>query len=98
MMVSPGTAGLSGVMLAPAMFAQQVLAVSAVIVTTAFVLDEPERGIPLPSGPGTLARTKMREKAADPEATAGTSGSALIKATSASRTEVSVSVATTVYE
>jgi len=60
MMVSPGTAGLSGV--TRPMFAQHNCGVSAVKMIWPPSLFRAENLMPLPAGPGTLARRRMRVK------------------------------------
>src|SRR5271155_306627 len=106
---SPGKAGLSEFTGAPATLAQHRLELMAVMVSVAVpVLITPVEEVllaplavaaiarPLPSLPGTFARRTMRVKEPDGAATTFSSGLALINATSASRTVLSVSVARTV--
>ena len=101
-MVSPGTAGLSGVTAVLAALAQQstllvgvrtreipVVLVEVVVVVAAKVM-------PLPSGPGTLACRRMRVNTPAGKAFTCELGSALIRAMKASRMVTSVSVASTV--
>ena len=66
-MVSPGTAGLSSVT-SPA-FAQHKATLSGLKITCALSLTFAEKGMPLPSGPGILARSP--EHRADDRGTAG---------------------------
>src|SRR5260370_18967930 len=109
MIISPGTAGLSEVMGAPATLAQQrneliavmvSVAVPAVVVPVDDVVVAPVEdaaiGIPFPSLPGTLARRTMRVKEPDGAAATFSSRLALIRAHIASRTVISVSLASTV--
>src|SRR5260370_25302196 len=97
MIVCPATAGLSAVIFAPAMLAQHRVGLVGEMVTVAPVLEEPAIVIPSPSGPGTLARRKMRVNAGAADATTSASESALIRSISACSIVASVSPVWTAY-
>src|SRR6266478_8469614 len=102
MIVSPGTARVSGVIERPTTLAQQVTVLVAVKTTSTppvlveAVLVLVAMLIPLPAGPGTFARSRIRVNAGAAEATTRASGSALMRLMRPSRMLASVSLVTTV--
>src|SRR5437660_1569726 len=97
MIVPPATGGLAAGVLAPAILAQHSAGAVGPTVTVAPELAEPPMAIPLPSGPGTLARRKMRVNAGAADATTSDSESALIRSIRACSMMASVSPVWTVY-